>query len=475
MRTRFQAQRMASMFRPLALLLALATLATPRALWAQDKATTEDIPLRPALFDQVQPMMKALSEITGWKVKRYVPSELLSKKEFAAMVNEGVEESEKSEKVRAVELTLKMFGLTPWDYNFAQASADLIEEQAAAFYDFDKKRLFVLESTPDGLAQRVALVHELAHALADQQHSLEDYIDDADSDDESTARQAVVEGQANWLSFAYLSYTMQGIPEVPKLALDALADAAGATGEEFPVLSAAPLYMRESLIFPYSEGMRFQDAVYRELGPDAFEQIFDDPPQSTHDILHPDEYATRGKPEHPKIPRLRDYIGRDEKKALKELDKGDVGEFDYLILLRQYLTEPALADPEFDKLLAARLAASAPDGEVTENTVTEEDLRALVSSWRGASFRLYEHKANYDPEKSPLLVHYSEWASPEAAAEFFELYKKVLAAKWDHMVTSTESTDRITGTGDTGDFLVQKEGAFVLSIEGIHPPRPRPE
>ncbi len=353
MRTRLQRLVVTSVLRRVVLLLAAITLAVPPTLWAQDKSATEAAP-RPALFDQVQPMMKALSEITGWKVKRYVPSEILSKKDFATMVNEGVEESEKSEKVRAIELTLKMFGLTPWDYNFAQSSADLIEEQAAAFYDFEKKRLFVLESTPDGLAQRVALVHELAHALADQQHSLEDYIDDADSDDEATARQAVVEGQANWLSFAYLSYTMTGVPEVPKLALDSLADAAGATGDEFPALSNAPLYMRESLIFPYSEGMRFQDAVYRELGPDAFERIYDEPPRSTHDIMHPEEYAANLKPEEPKIPRLRDYIGRDEEKALKELDKGDVGEFDYLVLLRQYLTEPKFADRRFDTLLSTR-------------------------------------------------------------------------------------------------------------------------
>lgn len=468
MRTRLQRLVRAPISRGVVLLLAVATLATPAALRAQDKAT-EAAP-RPALFDQVQPMMKALSEITGWKVKRYVPSEILTQKDFAKIVNEGVEESEKSDRVRAIELTLKMFGFTPWDYNFARASADLIEEQAAAFYDFDKKRLFVLESTPDGLPQRVALVHELAHALADQQHSLEDFISDADTDDEASARQAVVEGQANWLSFAYLTYTMSGIPEVPKLALDSLADAAGATGDDFPALSNAPLYMRESLIFPYSEGMRFQDAVYRELGPDAFERIYDEPPRSTHDIMHPEEYAAMLKPEEPEIPRLRDYIGRDEERSLKELDKGDVGEFDYLVLLRQYLTEPEFADRRFDKLLPENQSA-APDPD----RVTEKELKELAASWRGASFRLYEHKKDYDPEQSPLLVHYSEWATPEAAAEFFRLYQQVLSAKWDHMVTTAELADRVSGSGDTGDFLVQKEGAFVLSIEGIHPPRPRPE
>ena len=56
------------------------------------------------------------------------------------------------------------------------------------------------------------------------------------------------------------------------------------------MFTQAPLYIRESLTFPYTEGMRFQDAVYRELGPAAFERVFRDPPRSTQHIMHPETY-----------------------------------------------------------------------------------------------------------------------------------------------------------------------------------------
>ena len=210
------------------------------------------------IFSQVDEMLRTLSDITGWKVQRTVPAEILSKDNFRKMVEEGVKDAEGNKETRAAETTLKMFGLVPQDFNLARESGDLLAEQAAAFYDYKKKRLFVLDSTKNDNEQVIALAHELAHALADQQHPLRKFINDADGDEQATARQAVIEGQATWLSWAYLSKKSGGRGEVPHALLDRLAEGTGASGDDFPVFSQAPLYIRESLTFPYTEGMRFQ-------------------------------------------------------------------------------------------------------------------------------------------------------------------------------------------------------------------------
>ena len=96
-----------------------------------------------------------------------------------------------------------------------------------------------------------------------------------------------------------------GRGEVPRDLVDRLADGAGASGDDFPVFSQAPLYIRESLTFPYTEGMRFQDAVYRELGPAAFERVFRDPPRSTQQIMHPETYLAGRMPAKPACPAWR--------------------------------------------------------------------------------------------------------------------------------------------------------------------------
>ena len=256
-------------------------------------------------------MLRTLSDITGWKVERTVPAEILSKDNFRKMVEDGVKDAEGSKQTRAAEIALKMFGLVPQDFDLAQESGDLLAEQAAAFYDYKKKRLFVLDSTKADNEQIIALAHELAHALADQQHPLRKFINDADGDEQSTARQAVIEGQATWLSWAYLSKKAGGRGEVPKALVDRLADGAGASGDDFPVFTQAPLYIRESLTFPYTEGMRFQDAVYRELGPAAFERVFRDPPRSTQHIMHPETYLAGRMPAKPVLPRLEETAGKE--------------------------------------------------------------------------------------------------------------------------------------------------------------------
>src|SRR5579862_4625937 len=220
----------------------------------------------PAIFNQVDDIMKSLSEITGWKVHHKVPAEIMGKDKFRKLVEAGMKDSNGDKELRAEEIALKMFGFVPPDFNLARESADLVTEQAAAFYDYTKKRLFVLDSTDDGAEEQLALAHELAHALADQQYSLGKFMHRGAPDDEaSSARQAVMEGQASWLSWAYMSKRGGGKPEVPAQMLDRLADGVGAEGNAFPVFTQAPLYVRESLVFPYEAGMRFQDAVYRKL------------------------------------------------------------------------------------------------------------------------------------------------------------------------------------------------------------------
>jgi hypothetical protein len=382
------------------------------------------------IFSQVDEMLRTLSDITGWKVQRTVPAEILSKNNFRKMVEEGVKDAEGNKETRAAETALKMFGLVPQDFNLARESGDLLAEQAAAFYDYKKKRLFVLDSTKNDNEQVIALAHELAHALADQQHPLRKFINDADGDEQATARQAVIEGQATWLSWAYLSKKSGGRGEVPRSLLDRLAEGAGASGEDFPVFSQAPLYIRESLTFPYTEGMRFQDAVYRELGPAAFERVFRDPPRTTEHIMHPQTYLTSRMPTMPGLPRLEEAAGK-EAGRFKILTDGDVGEFDYGVLLRQY--------------------------------IGEAEGREAASHWRGGVYRLYEHKGT----KYSVLAHSSEWDSPAAAKTFFELYQRVLKSKWKKIDIATSSPAQVTGAGDSGRFSLRLDGSIVHSIEGI--------
>jgi len=383
-----------------------------------------------ALFAQINELTATLSEITGWPVRRRVPAEVISKAKFQSYLQSHTRSKSNQKEIRAEETALKMFGLVPADFNLARETEDLLGEQAAAYYDYKKKRLYVLDSTPEGDESRMALVHELAHALADQQHPLGTYLDANSIDsDASTAREAVMEGQATWLTWAYEAKRAGMKAEVPAGRINQLTQPQEAT-PEFPVLSATPLYMRESLLFPYNAGARFQDAVYRSMGKSAFETVFARGPKSTHQILHPEEYVERKEFAAPKAPSYEMWLG----KLAHQMDgqiESTLGEFDYAVLLRQYIGEP--------------------------------DANLVASRLHGSGFRLYQHKK----EKYSVLAHWSEWESPAAARAYFDGYQRVLKGKWKRFTVASSTKNGVRGEGDSGKFVLRIDGARVQCLEGL--------
>lgn len=385
-----------------------------------------------SLFGQVNEMVSELSQITGWKVERRVPSEMLSKETFRKYVDSRVKDSSSKDEIHAEETVLKMFGFVPQDFDLAKETVDLVSEQAAAYYDYTKKRLFILDSTQEGMEQRVALVHELAHALADQHHPLGKYLKKGSPDDDaSTARQSVMEGQATWLTWAYMSKRNGGKAEVAAELIDELTKSVGADGADYPVFTNAPLYMKESLVFPYNEGLKFQDAIYHKLGRAGFDQVFVRAPTSTQQILHPEAYLEDKKPSDPDPPGIELFLGKKEAKHFRVLVEGSLGEFDHSVLLRQYI--------------------DAKDGT------------DAASHWHGGSFRLYQNKR----DKFPVLTYVSEWDSPESAHRFFMLYQRVMRARWKKMSVEHQDSGKVTGSGDSGRFQLWVSGTKVQSIEGM--------
>ncbi|MBZ5607745.1 MAG: hypothetical protein LAP38_05775 [Acidobacteriia bacterium] len=379
-----------------------------------------------ALFSQIGVMEKGLAEITGLRFTRPVPYALINKDQLRRYIEDKVKETVKPADLRGEELTLKLLGLVPQDFDLRKNTLDLLTEQAAAFYDYNKKKLFVLDDNGGpGADQELALVHELAHALADQHFPLAKYVSsNLRSDDAATARQAVMEGQASWLMTAYIARKSGAPAEVPDAILDLMAHAVENTPEQFPVLFQSPPYIRESLVFPYSDGLLFQNALFKKLGRQAFSEVFLHPPVSTQQIIHPDAYLARSAPRTPRpppVPAAREF---------RTLMEGTLGELDYRILLAQYA------------------------GKETE---------ALASHLVGSSYQVFEHKRG----GHPVLSFASTWDTPESAAKYFDQYLRVLRGKWKKFEIESQTSTRLEGRGDTGSFQVWIEGATVNHLEGL--------
>jgi hypothetical protein len=378
------------------------------------------------VFDQIDSIVQTLSQITGLPAKHAVPYGQMSKEELRQFLNKRIKKTIKPSEIRADELSLKMFGLVPQNFDLRQSTLDLLTEQAAAFYDYDAKKLFLLAgSSPE--AETTTLAHELSHALADQYFHLDKFMGNTSAnDDEELARTAVVEGQASWLMIAYDLKQANRPPAPTREMLRAEEDADAASASDYPVLTAAPLYIRQSLLFPYTAGTLFFDAVYRKMGQAAFRYVFTNPPTDTAQIIHPERYFAKVDATIPDLPDVK----LSHRK--KEITSGDLGEFDHKILLQQYLGL--------------------------------EKAKALSPHLLGANYSIVPAGKRHQP----VLEYVSEWDAPANASAFFSDYKQVLRKKWKHCDSSLSTPHTFAGTGDNGLFVTHVSGKSVWSIEGIH-------
>lgn len=346
-------------------------------------------------------------------------------------LKEQIKRNVKPDEIRAEEVTLKKFGFVPPDFDLKKTTIDLLTEQAAAFYDFHRKKLFISDWAAQNMRQ-AALVHELGHALADQNYSLEKFLGKGDDDSEdSLARQTVVEGQAEWLMLEYAARRIGKSLKDPDTAAEFLKDDDGGSDDgdkEYPVFSNAPLYIRVTLMFPYEEGERFQEAVYLKDGPKAFSEVFLKPPSTTAQVLHPDRYFNSVGGTSPVLPKPAPHT--------KPFVEGTVGELDERILLRQYIDKDAADE--------------------------------LAPKLKGGAYRIDES----NPDHRMTLLYVSEWEDEAAASEYFEDYQKVLRGKWKQLELTSQDPMRIAGHSEDGYFSVTHIGTHVLSKEGYAEPVP---
>jgi hypothetical protein len=389
------------------------------ALFARARSTADPV------FSQIEAVVQSLSDITGLSEKHSVPYGRMDKRHLRQFLAKRIKKTIRPEEIKADELTLKMFGFVPQDYDLGKSTTKLLIEQAAAFYDYDAKRLFLVEESPIS-TQITTLAHELSHALADQHFNLEKFLDDKPtSDDENLAHSAVVEGQACWLMLAY-NLKQSGRPAEPTAEmLRGVIDSDEAPTDDYPELSEAPLYIKESLLFPYTHGTAFFQAVHKRLDKKAFAAVFQDPPAASSQILHPERYFAHELPTHPALPQVNG-LSQDG-----EISDGTVGEFDHLLLIRQYIGRSAAAE--------------------------------LTPHLRGGQFKIDTGAKS----QQPVLRYASEWDSPDAAGRFFKLYLRILTGKWDHSKIVQSGATTMAGTGDSGLFVTRLNGTTVTSVEGL--------
>jgi hypothetical protein len=428
------------------------------------------------LFALVDELMKFSSDETGLPIKSAVKRQLITRAAVEKYLEDKFNEDESAKRLESEEIVLKKFGLLDHDFNLKPFLLSLLTEQIEAFYDSKTKTVNLLDWV-DADEQKPALAHELTHALQDQHSDLEKW-DDQTPDDVSTdaagdtehlakdemdtARDAVAEGQATAVMFDYVLKPMgKSLIKDPEV-MDVLKDQM--TGSDnSPIMARAPLLLSESMLFPYREGLSFEQDIWMDQGQAAaFAGALDRPPTSTWEIINPREYERHHIPAVPLLPDIHPLVD----KLYHPYDLGQVGELDLHILTELFGGDAASSDltPAWNGGIywAGQLrSATTP----VEQNSTASLAMFYLSAWRNeASAQAFAHLyANNLPRKYSG-VHKDSAADPSAAAENGDL-EQVYTTNEGPVVITTRG--KLVFVAESFPLpLARKLTALILDAQG---------
>jgi hypothetical protein len=285
------------------------------------EAVQDEVRLR----ELVRQRMPAIERIVGLKFKRTPAVAQRTREQVRDYIVHKLDSDLPAAEFAGAETAYKLFGLIPDSLDLRARLVALLNEQVAGYYDPDSATLFIPAGLVDSFTLRTTVTHELVHALQHQYANLDSLIQQKRANDRRNAAQAVLEGQAT------LVQTIVMMPELSVESVPSFWDKRGvvrtqqATMKEF---AGAPMWLRESLVFPYLAGADFVkwfDGTHPGREPYGAAM-----PVSTEQILHPARYAAGDGP-------VELAFTGPAAGAVRYQD--DLGEFESGLLLSQLLAD----------------------------------------------------------------------------------------------------------------------------------------
>jgi hypothetical protein len=410
----------------LAVVVAAQQAASPKIAASASVPAQVASPSNPEFLKAADEVLAQMSQLLDLPIKEPLKKSLRSKQEVREyLVREEKEDRNDAERYADTK-TLEAFGLIPKDFPLDSFMLDVLTDQVAGLYDPKAKEFYIADWIPAD-EQREVMSHELTHALEDQSFHIDPWIKAArPNDDAELARQSVSEGSA---LAAMVDYTMRdqkmSVRDLPDVSL-LIRSGAVAEMDKDPKLSKAPLYIRDELLFPYLAGTGFsQQFLKTHSGWKDLHLIFENPPVSTQQIIHPDLYASNVRPEAVTLPDWKGLVPQD----WKFLEENVMGEFGL--------------------------------GEVLKQFVGQERADRISPAWKGDRYAIFESST---PKKTSLVFRVA-LDNPDDTARFFGQYSEVLELKHTDRKELFRRPNFFQFQTDAGGVFLHCAGTTCLVVE----------
>lgn len=329
--------------------------------------------------------------------------------------------------IAELERAYKQVGLLSANDDFKTDLEKFHRLERLIIYDSARERLLIaadsaklgseLKPPYDRAATELPVAIGIVHALQQQHFQWQEKIDRTLAEDTRLAYRAIAGGDALLTALAHASNG--------DLAAPGHLAAARQIARQIEMLARGlPTFLRNQLIFPLREGSDFVAWAIKAKGRDGLNALYTNPPYTTAQILHPENYFLT-----PQSPQRFFPAG----------------------LLRQ-MAAPALVEQSLGEFLLRGLLES-------ENSLAAS--RQIAAGWRG------DQLFSFAGKDFQTTAWYSSWGSGGEAAAFQRAYQTV--AEKRHRMGLRRNTGKddesfFAHTRDRGGFALARHDNIVLYL-----------
>ena len=355
----------------------------------------------------VKRSMARVEVIRGLPYKRMVDVEVITREEYRQQRRDS-----------SVGETRRQFENQVWegmflvgeDRDVTTVRSETFGESVQGYYLPGRDRIVIVSDAENPTIGKRTLVHELVHALQDQQFGLQNR---PDTQDEQLARNGVVEGEASLLPRGYLQRCGVEWSCVRP-------DTGGGSGGDVD----RGLY--QVIIHPYTQGPSFVESIRARDGWGAVDGLHEELPDSTEQVIHPETYPDE-EPVNVTVP---------------DRSSDDWSRLDH--------------DPESERVGEAAIFSMFAVNDQFEDVTSGNYRHPVSADWGGDKLVPYRNDDEFG------YVWELTWDSQDDAEQFYDAYRGLLAS---YDAQEIGETRYVVPEGPFADaFRVTRDGRTVRIV-----------
>jgi MYXO-CTERM domain-containing protein len=405
--------------------------------------------------------MARVEEVRELEFEETVPVEIISREEYQSGGSDYTPSTED-----------RLHQNTKWEATFmVNESTDAIATQQSnrgatvgGFYSPTEDRIVIIsENATSPKLDEITLSQELFHALQDQKWNTLNYF--GDTTERNNAYNGIIEGDGNYVDYLYEQRCNE---EWDCLLPPENGGGGGSADINFGIYFVS--------FQPYSNGPAFVQQIREEGGWEAVNDVYDNPPVSSEQVIHPEKYPDETPSEV--------TVDTNPQNGWEVLDMGE-NSVDYAVF-----GEAGIASMVYYPSYESAVAGGPRDVTVPVSEFFNTDSQGNIADINPYTYD-FEASEGWDGDKMyPIVtdesaetnetayVWQTQWDTEEDAEEFASMYHTILESKGGERVDGLQNTWRIPDSNEFGDaFWVQRDGTTVMivnaptqdDLQDVHP------